>query len=130
MRANAPSDVNPPSAATLPAIDVERVPETAEPTPQASALTTAAGETIDPREVSNLLEGLSAQETIAWAIRTFHPRLRFAASFQKTSSVTVDIVSKLVPDPHFFYLDTDVLFEETYATRDSASPPRSRRPAR
>ena len=113
--------MNPPSAATLPAIDVERVPHPAEPQAEASALKTPAGEAIDPREVAAELEGLSAEATIAWAIETFHPRLRFACSFQKTSSVTVDIVSKLVPDPNFFYLDTDVLFEETYTTRDALS---------
>ena len=106
-------------AATLPALDVERVPATARPHSNATALTTAAGVEIDPREVAAELEGASAEETIAWAIETFHPRLRFACSFQKTSSVTVDIVSKLVDDPRFFYLDTDVLFEETYTTRDA-----------
>ena len=38
--------------------------------------------------------------------------------------MTVDIVSKLTAEsgaspPNFFYLDTDVLFEETYMTRDA-----------
>jgi phosphoadenosine phosphosulfate reductase len=111
--------------AALPAIEVERVPHKAEPRSRASALLTAAGEPIDPREVSAHLEGLGAADAIAWALETFQPRLRFAASFQKTSSVTVDIVSKLTgggsdyADPDFFYLDTDVLFEETYITRDA-----------
>jgi len=110
--------------AELPAIEVERVPHKAEPRSQASALLTAGGESIDPREVNAHLEGLGAVEAIAWALETFHPRLRFACSFQKTSSVTVDIVSRLTRDsdtgmPDFFYLDTDVLFEETYTTRDA-----------
>jgi len=109
----------------LPEIEVERVPHKAEPRSQASALTTAGGESIDPREVTALLEGLSAQDAIAWALKTFNPRLRFASSFQKTSSVTVDIVSRLLADdaglgpPRFFYLDTGVLFGETYMTRDA-----------
>ena len=107
----------------LPAIEVERVPHRAEPRSQASALT-AGGEPIDPREVTAHLEGLDPAETIAWALDTFHPRIRFACSFQKTSSVTIDMVSKLTSDdgreaPDFFYLDTDVLFEETYTTRDA-----------
>ena len=108
-----------PGGATLPRIDAHPVPWRAEPAAQASALTTAGGEAIDPREVAAHLEGLGAPETIAWAIQTFHPRLRFACSFQKTSSVTVDIVSRLVDDPRFFYLDTDLLFEETYTARDA-----------
>jgi phosphoadenosine phosphosulfate reductase len=113
---------NPP----LPAIEVERVPHRAEPRSQASALMTAAGESIDPREVTAHLEGLDPAETIAWALDTFRPRIRFACSFQKTSSVTIDIVSKLTSEdgrdaPDFFYLDTDVLFEETYTTRDALS---------
>lgn len=109
----------PANGVALPTIDVERVPHPAEPTSEASALTTAGGEAIDPREVNTELEGLSAAETIAWAIETFHPRLRFACSFQKTSSVMVDIAIRIAPDAKFFYLDTDVLFEETYATRDA-----------
>jgi phosphoadenosine phosphosulfate reductase len=113
------------SGNALPAIEVEPVPHKAEPRSQASALTTASGETIDPREVTAHLEGLGAPDAIAWALQTFNPRLRFAASFQKTSSVTIDMVSKLTgSDPalgaaNFFYLDTDVLFEETYMTRDA-----------
>ena len=105
--------------ATLEAIEVGRVPEAAEPTAEASQLTTSAGEAIDPREVNAELEGMSAEETIDWAIRTFHPSLRFACSFQKTSSVTIDIATAIEPDAQFFYLDTDVLFEETYTTRDA-----------
>jgi len=108
----------------LPALDVERVPHRAEPHARASALTTAAGESIDPREVTSHLEGVGAAETIAWALETFQPRLRFACSFQRTSSVTIDIVSRVCAEgglelPRFFYLDTGLLFEETYATRDA-----------
>jgi phosphoadenosine phosphosulfate reductase len=111
--------MNSPSSATLEAIEVERVPAPAEPTAEASALTSAAGEAIDPREVNEILEDMSAEETIAWALETFHPRLRFACSFQKTTSVTIDIAHAIDPGANFFYLDTDVLFEETYTTRDA-----------
>lgn len=105
--------------ATLEALEVGRVPEAAVPTAEASALTTSAGEAIDPREVNAELERMTATETIAWAIETFHPRLRFACSFQKTSSVIIDIVAGIEPAARFFYLDTGVLFEQTYATRDA-----------
>jgi phosphoadenosine phosphosulfate reductase len=74
---------------------------------------------IDPRAVAEELEGRSAEETIAWAIERFHPRLRFACSFQKTTSVIVDLVHRVEPSARFFYLDTDLLFPETYTTRDA-----------
>jgi phosphoadenosine phosphosulfate reductase len=77
------------------------------------------GKPIDPAAVAARLEGLSAEETIAWALETFHPKLYFACSFQKTTSVTVDIATGIEPEARFFYLDTDVLFEETYETRDA-----------
>jgi phosphoadenosine phosphosulfate reductase len=72
----------------------------------------------DPEAVAAELEGQSAEEILEWAIETFHPRLYFACSFQKTSSVIIDIAQRIDPETRFFYLDTDVLFPETYATRD------------
>ena len=42
-----------------------------------------------------------------------------AASFQKTSSVTIDLTQAIEPNANFFYVDTDVLFEQSYATRDA-----------
>jgi phosphoadenosine phosphosulfate reductase len=103
------------------ALDIERVPDAAEPKKDPSELIDARGEPIDPREVAAELEGRSAAETLAWALQTFHPRLRIACSFQKTSSVTVDLAHRADPTAKFFYLDTGVLFDETYATRDAFS---------
>jgi phosphoadenosine phosphosulfate reductase len=77
------------------------------------------GELVDPRRISAELEGMSAGESIAWAIETFGPRLGFAVSFQKTSSVIVDIAHGIDPQARFFYLDTELLFAQTYATRDA-----------
>jgi phosphoadenosine phosphosulfate reductase len=77
-----------------------------------------AGEIVDPAEVSAEVERMSADEAIAWAIEKFHPALRFAVSFQKTSSVTIDIAHRLEPEARFFYIDTELLFPETYETRD------------
>jgi phosphoadenosine phosphosulfate reductase len=73
---------------------------------------------IEPEKVAADLEERSAEEVLAWALDRFHPSLYFACSFQKTSSVIVDMATKIQPEARFFYLDTDVLFEETYATRD------------
>ena len=77
------------------------------------------GSPVDPQRISAELEDLSATEAIAWAIETFGPRLGFAVSFQKTSSVIIDVAHGLDPRARFFYLDTELLFPETYATRDA-----------
>ena len=76
------------------------------------------GRPIDPREVNGRLEALDAARVIEWAIESFHPSLYFACSFQKTTSVVIDIAQRIEPSTRFFYLDTDLLFEQTYATRD------------
>ncbi len=77
------------------------------------------GELVDPQRISAELAQMSARESIAWAIETFGPRLGFAVSFQKTSSVIIDIAHGIDPQARFFYLDTELLFAETYATRDA-----------
>jgi phosphoadenosine phosphosulfate reductase len=82
-------------------------------------LPTINGRMVDPSEVSAQVEEMGPEEAITWAMETFHPRLRFAVSFQKTSSVIVDIAHRVEPGARFFYLDTELLFPETYATRDS-----------
>lgn len=79
---------------------------------------TLGGRPVDPEEISAQVEEMGAQEAIAWAIETFGPRLSFAASFQKTSSVIVDMAHRLDPVARFFYIDTELLFPETYETRD------------
>jgi len=73
---------------------------------------------IDAEAVAAELEPRGAREALAWAFETFHPSLYIACSFQKTTSVVIDIATKIAPDARFFYLDTDVLFPETYETRD------------
>ena len=73
---------------------------------------------IDAEAMAADLESKGASEALEWAFETFHPTLYIACSFQKTSSVVIDIATKIAPDARFFYLDTDVLFEETYETRD------------
>jgi phosphoadenosine phosphosulfate reductase len=46
----------------------------------------------------------------------FHPRLYVACSFQKETSVIMDMLVRIEPNARFFTLDTGVLFSETYAT--------------
>jgi phosphoadenosine phosphosulfate reductase len=86
--------------------------------PDSEMATSLDSPAFDPERISAELEDASAEEALAWAIDEFHPRLYIAASFQKTSSVTVHMASQINADVRFFYLDTDVLFPETYETKD------------
>jgi phosphoadenosine phosphosulfate reductase len=74
---------------------------------------------VDPDLIAAEIEEMSAEEAIGWALETFGQTLKFATSFQKTSSVTIEIAHRLDPSSRFFYLDTELLFPETYATRDT-----------
>ncbi len=86
--------------------------------PPTAAVLEAPEAPFDPEAVAGDLESASAEEALRWALDTFHPKLYIACSFQKTNSVLIDMAVKINPETRFFYLDTDVLFEETYATRD------------
>jgi len=73
---------------------------------------------IDAEAVAAELEDKGAGEAIEWMFETFGESHYIACSFQKTSSVTAHLASRINPEARFFYLDTEVLFEQTYETRD------------
>lgn len=73
---------------------------------------------IDPETVAADLEGRSALEALEWMFERFGAEHYIACAFQKTTSVIAHMASQINPEARFFYLDTDVLFEETYETRD------------
>ena len=73
---------------------------------------------LDHEAIAAELEPLSASEVLEWMFDQFGQRHYIACSFQKTSSVTAHLATQVNPDARFFYLDTDVLFPETYETRD------------
>lgn len=79
---------------------------------------TINGKAVDPDRLSAEVEEMGAEEAVAWAIATFGSKLGFATSFQKTSSVIIDMAHQIDPSAYFFYLDTELLFPETYETRD------------
>ena len=62
-------------------------------------------------------EELPAEDLLARLVERFHPRLYVACSFQKESSVIVDMLVRVEPEVRLFTLDTGVLFPETHATR-------------
>jgi len=67
------------------------------------------------------LEGRSPREVLQWAVDEFFPDLSIACSFGGPSGmVLLDMIAEIEPRTEVFYLDTDFLFDETYATRDRA----------
>jgi phosphoadenosine phosphosulfate reductase len=73
---------------------------------------------LDHEVVAADLEDRTAPEALEWMFDTFGSDHYIACSFQKTSSVTLHLATQINPDARVFYIDTDVLFPETYETRD------------
>lgn len=70
-------------------------------------------------EIDARLETAQPNDVLRWAVDEFFPDLALACSFGGPSGmVLVDMISKIKPETEVFYLDTDFLFPETYATRD------------
>src|SRR5918995_163750 len=61
---------------------------------------------------------MTAEELLRWAAETFGDRLCLTCSWQRQSSALVHMVSDVHLDVDVVELDTLVLFDETYATRD------------
>lgn len=57
-------------------------------------------------------------DVLTAAIERFAPKIILACSFGAEDVVLVDMVHRINPSALLFYLDTDFLFPETYATRD------------
>lgn len=73
-------------------------------------------------QISRELEPGGAEAALGWAKERFSSNIALACSFGGPSGmVLVDLCSRLGLTPEIFYLDTDVLFPETYALRDEVS---------
>jgi phosphoadenosine phosphosulfate reductase len=86
--------------------------------PPPDTITAPPAVEIDAEAVAAELEDRSASDALAWMFDTFGEQHYIACSFQKTSSVTVHLAHSIDPAARFFYLDTDVLFPETYETKN------------
>jgi phosphoadenosine phosphosulfate reductase len=65
------------------------------------------------------VESMAAEDVLRWAYGEFGARMALTCSWQRQSSVLVHMVSELALDVPVIELDTQVLFPETYATRDA-----------
>ena len=68
--------------------------------------------------LSKSLEAKQPQDVLVAAIERYMPKLVLACSFGAEDVVLVDMVHRINPSVPLFYLDTDFLFPDTYATRD------------
>lgn len=70
------------------------------------------------RSLSDSLEAKQPQDVLVAAIERYAPKIVLACSFGAEDVVLADMVHKINPSVPLFYLDTEFLFPETYATRD------------
>ncbi len=68
------------------------------------------------------LADAAPQEILRWAAGEFGDKLTLACSFGGVSGMALlDMAVRIEPGIRVFYVDTDFLFPETYATRDEAA---------
>jgi len=68
---------------------------------------------------NRVLENLTTDEVLRWAHGTFGSNLVTATGFGPSGIVLMHHLSEIVADTAIFYLETDLLFKETYALRDA-----------
>jgi len=74
--------------------------------------------TAEFKTLSDSLESKQPQDVLSAALERYAPKIVLACSFGAEDVVLVDMVHRLDQSLPLFYLDTDFLFPETYATRD------------
>jgi phosphoadenosine phosphosulfate reductase len=62
------------------------------------------------------LTGWKPEEILAWTFDTFGASVTIASSFGLEDVMLIDLAARIVPKPDVFFLDTDLLFPETYQT--------------
>ena len=72
----------------------------------------------DWKAISDEFEGGSPEAVLRWAIEQFSPDIALATGFGAEGCVLVAMLAAISPGTRIFYLDTDLLFPETYALRD------------
>ena len=65
------------------------------------------------------LEAADPLDIAAWAVSEFGTQVALACSFGVEDMCLIDMLVRATPAPRVFYLDTGVLFPETYALIDS-----------
>ncbi len=86
----------------------------------ASAASTISEEAIgkDLKAISHEFDSASPEEVLRWAVEEYSPDIALATGFGVEGCVLVSMLSAISPGTRIFYLDTDLLFPETYALRE------------
>ena len=70
------------------------------------------------QEISAEYETRSPEAVLRWALEQFDDAVALATGFGAEGCVLIHMLAGINPDARIFYLDTDLLFPETYALRD------------
>ena len=70
------------------------------------------------KSLSDRFESAPPEAVLRWAVEEFGPDVALATGFGAEGCVLVAMLSEINPGTRIFYLDTDLLFPETYALRD------------
>src|SRR3954454_17743786 len=70
------------------------------------------------KAISDRFESAPPEAVLRWAVEEFGPDVALATGFGAEGCVLVAMLSAINPGTRIFYLDTDLLFPETYALRD------------
>src|SRR3990172_4661701 len=63
-------------------------------------------------------EGRAPEDALRWAVENFAPDISLATGFGPEGVVLMHLLSQIAPETPIFYLDTGLLFPETFALRD------------
>jgi phosphoadenosine phosphosulfate reductase len=67
------------------------------------------------KAISDGFEGAQLETVLRWAVEGFGDEVALATGFGAEGCVLVDALARVRPRARIFYLDTDLLFPETYA---------------
>lgn len=70
------------------------------------------------KELSDEFENAPPEAVMRWAAQEFGPDVALATGFGAEGCVLIDIVARSNSRMRIFYLDTDLLFPETYALKE------------
>jgi phosphoadenosine phosphosulfate reductase len=70
------------------------------------------------RSISDDFETATPQSILAWALEEFDRDVALATGFGAEGCVLIDMIAGINRNARLFYLDTDLLFPETYELRD------------
>jgi phosphoadenosine phosphosulfate reductase len=70
------------------------------------------------RKLSDRFENAAPEDVLKWALNAFGRRIALATGFGAEGCVLVHMTAGIDPSARIFYLDTELLFEETYALKE------------